>query len=32
MVKHYDFDEIQKAADDVDNGRTIKPVLRFDAK
>ncbi|HEX6352849.1 NAD(P)-dependent alcohol dehydrogenase [Actinophytocola sp.] len=29
MIRHYDFADIQQAADDVHGGRTIKPVLRF---
>jgi aryl-alcohol dehydrogenase len=29
MIGHYAFEDIQRAADDVHAGRTIKPVLRF---
>jgi len=29
MVRHYAFEDIQQAADDVHTGATIKPVLRF---
>lgn len=29
MVRHYAFEDIQQAADDVVSGTTIKPVLRF---
>jgi aryl-alcohol dehydrogenase len=29
MIRHYAFEDIQSAADDVEAGRTIKPVLRF---
>jgi aryl-alcohol dehydrogenase len=29
MMTHYDFDEIERAAHDAEDGRVIKPVLRF---
>jgi aryl-alcohol dehydrogenase len=29
IMTHYDFDEIDKAADDAEEGRVIKPVLRM---
>jgi len=29
MIRHYAFEDIQEAAEDVESGRTIKPVLRF---
>jgi aryl-alcohol dehydrogenase len=29
LIRHYAFDDIQRAADDVVSGMTIKPVLRF---
>jgi aryl-alcohol dehydrogenase len=29
MVRHYAFEDIQQAANDVHTGTTIKPVLRF---
>ena len=30
MVKYYDFTEINQAAEDLERGVTIKPILRFD--
>ena len=29
IISHYDFDEIERAAHDAEEGRVIKPVLRF---
>ena len=29
LITHYDFDEIDTAAHDAENGRVIKPVLRM---
>ncbi|MGH2930332.1 MAG: NAD(P)-dependent alcohol dehydrogenase, partial [Solirubrobacteraceae bacterium] len=29
IMTHYDFDEIDRAAEDAEQGRVIKPVLRF---
>ena len=31
LIRHYDFDQINEAAKDAEEGRVVKPVLRMTA-